>query len=131
MIGRQIVGGVVGLGAMSIFAAGLVWSGNAPRPPTAEIPIATLVERLNAARPPDRRWDVVHALTFRRVMVVDVETQHAEDARAVAAVIVTPAQMKANDEILIYFRNTPDRKGPAERRVQWTPQAGFTELTLR
>jgi hypothetical protein len=130
MIGRQIVGGVVGLGAMSIFAAGLISYGHVHRAPV-EISSATLVGQLNATRPLDRRWNVIHATSFRRVMIVDVETQHAEEARDVAELIVHPARPLQYDEILIYFRNTADRKALADRRVQWTPATGFVELRFR
>jgi hypothetical protein len=130
VIGRQIVGGVAGLGAMSIFAAGLVWSGGPHRGPPEEISTHTLVEQLNTARPVDRRWTVSHAVSFRRVMVVDVETRHVEDARAIAARIVEPVRRLEYDEILIYFRETSDRKAVAARRVQWRPDSGFVELLI-
>jgi hypothetical protein len=63
-------------------------------------------------------------------MVVDVETQNVRDARAVAELIVDPVRPLGYDEILMYFRKTPNRRAPAERRVQWTPRSGFVELTL-
>jgi hypothetical protein len=130
VIGRQIVGGVAGLGAMSLFAAGLLWSGSPHRGPPGHYQTLTLVERLNTARPADRRWSVSHAVSFNRVMVVDVETRQPEQARAIAPLIVEPVRPLEYDEILIYFRVTFDRKTPAERRVQWTPVHGYQELLL-
>jgi len=130
VIGREIVGGVAGLGAMSLFAAGLIWSGSPHRGPPGHYQTLTLVERLNTARPADRRWTVAHAVSFNRVMVVDVETHHPEQARAIAPLIVDPVRPLEYDEILIYFRATSDRKARAERRVQWTPTGGFAELVI-
>ena len=130
MIGRQIVGGVAGLGAMSIFAVGLVWSGHSPSGPAEAPSKLTLVEQLNAERPVDRRWTVVGAVSFDRVLVVDVATQRVEDARAIASKIVDPVRELEYDEILLYFRRSSDRKAAAERRIQWTPGGGFVELVM-
>ena len=130
MIGRQIVGGVAGLGAMSLFAAGLIWSGSPHRGPPGHYQTLTLVERLNSARPVDQRWTVRHAVSFHRVMVVDVETRQPEEAHSIAPRIVDPVRPLEYDEILMYFRETSDRKAPARRRVQWTPAGGFTELVI-
>jgi hypothetical protein len=131
VIGRQIVGGVAGLGAMSLFAAGLIWSGSPHRGPPGHYQTLTLVERLNTERPADRRWTVTHAVSFNRVMVVDVATHQPAQARTIAPMIVGPVRPLKYDEILIYFRATSDRRAPAERRVQWTPGGGYTEMVIR
>ena len=130
MIGRQIVGGVAGLGAMSVFAAGLIWSGQPHRSPPGQLSTLTLVERLNTARPADGHWTVTHAVSVHRVMVVDVDAQSAEDTLAIAARIVDPVRRLEYDEILIYFRQSANHKAPADRRVQWTPSGGYTELLI-
>jgi len=130
VIGRQIVGGVAGVSAMGLFAVGVLWLDH-PRPTSGDrLSKVALVERLNTARPIDQRWSVTHAISFRRVMVIDVQTRAPEDARAIAALIVDPVRPLKYDEILIYFRKTTDRTDAVERRVQWTPKDGLIELRL-
>jgi hypothetical protein len=64
-------------------------------------------------------------------MVVEVIAERPEeDAREIARQIVLPVQDKYR-EILIYVSAVDSDDDPVVRRIDWTPQAGFTELTIR
>ena len=60
-------------------------------------------------------------------MVVEIEAQHPETARAIAEEVVAPMRSRGYEEILIYVR--PQGGGPDApvRRIQWTRNGGFVE----
>ena len=74
------------------------------------------------------RWTVTEQLSAEHVLIVHVETNYLNEARAVARTIVDPILPKDNyAEILIYFHR-PGRPDPLPpRRVQWTPRGGYVE----
>jgi hypothetical protein len=60
-------------------------------------------------------------------MVVEVEAQRLEEARAIAIHIVQPLRSRGYEEILIYVRVPRGGIDAAMRRIQWTPNGGFVE----
>ena len=131
MVARLLVGGVLWLTAIVLFAAALQWSGRArPAPPPA--PVTALARSLNRLQSNEtqQRWYVIKATSAHHVMVLDVETEHVDEAASIAAEIVDGARRSAYEEILIYVRMIGNGHGPAVRRVQWTPAGGFVETTL-
>jgi hypothetical protein len=77
---------------------------------------------------PWARWTVTEQLSAHHVLIVQVETRHLDEARAVARAIIDPILVKDNyAEVLIYFHR-PGRPDPLPpRRVQWTPKLGYVE----
>jgi hypothetical protein len=132
MVVRLLVGGVLWLTAMVLFAAALQWSGR-PRPALPSSPVSALARSLNHLQSGDsqQRWYVIKATSAHHVMVVDVETDEVGTARVIAGEIVDGAKHSAYDEILIYVRKIGEGRGSAGQRVQWTPAGGLVETTLQ
>ena len=132
MVARLFVGGVLWLTAIILFAVLLQWSGR-PRPLPPPSPVSRLARSLNHLQEGDARqaWYVTKATSAHHVMVVDVETEHVDEAGSIATEIVEGAGRSAYEEILIYVRNIGEGQGMAGRRVQWTPAGGFVETTLK
>ena len=128
-----IIGGVVWLSAMVLVATLLRWTEQpryvAPRPP-----VSTLLKELNATRAATLKegesWVVTKVTSAHNALVVDVEAASVDDALAIAANIVAPVRDRKFDEILVYVRRMHSRKGYADRRVQWTPKGGYSELVI-
>jgi hypothetical protein len=128
---RLLAAGVASLAVIGMVAAMLRVSSEA-RPP--ERPATTLAGRLNQARSPsgsgsgsEDGWSVTIANSAHHAMVVEIEAQHPDAARAIAEEVVAPMRSRGYEEILIYVR--PQGGGPDApvRRIQWTRNGGFVE----
>ena len=75
---------------------------------------------------PWARWTITEQYSAQSVIVLQVETTHLDEARAIAIEISAPLQERYA-EILIYFHRPgrPDTLPP--RRVQWSRAAGHVE----
>jgi hypothetical protein len=133
VIGRLLVGGVVWLAVVALFATFLYRSARPVRVPSNESGSA-LVRTLNKAQPlTDTDWApwlVTRAATAHNVMVIDVEARHLDHAKSIATEIVEPVRSRGYDEILVYVHQAGGKREGAERRVQWTPKGGYVELVL-
>ena len=126
---RLLAAGVASLAVIAMVAAMLRVSSEA-RPP--ERPASTLAGRLNQARSSsasnsEDRWSVTMANSAHHAMVVEIDAQNPETARAIAEEVVAPMRSRGYEEILIYVR--PQGGGPeaSVRRIQWTRNGGFVE----
>jgi len=129
---------LLGAGVASLAVLGLLGLGFLLRPPphlstSAEKAATTLARTLNkaardAAGTPRIGWAVTRATSAQNMMVVDVDAEQLNDARAIATQIVEPVRSRGYDEILIYVRQ-PGSRIPVVRRIQWTPRGGFVEST--
>ena len=131
MKSRLLVGAIVWLAALLVLAAGLqspVRARRLHRAPTSDL-ARTLDAAAGLGSPRRPWWGVVNAKSALHLLVVDVDTDDASEARAIAARIVTPIRGRY-DEILIYVRQTGAADALAARRVQWTPRGGFAELII-
>jgi hypothetical protein len=128
-----VIGGGVWLSAMVLIAMTIRWS-EQPRRVPALTPAPTLLRELNAARASTLRegesWVVTKVTSAHHILVVNVEADRLGNAQAIAAEIVAPVRDRKYDEILVYVRQMHSRKGFADRRVQWTPKGGYTELVI-
>lgn len=128
-----LVGGVAWLGVMLLVASAIKWS-ERPRSSPRLSTGPPLVERLNAARPPNpvdgTSWAVRRATSAHNVLVVDVDAERVRDSRAIALQIVRPVLDRGYDEILVYVWKAGGNKPFADRRVQWTPAGGYRELLI-
>jgi hypothetical protein len=128
-----VIGGVVWLSAMGLVALTIRWS-EQPRRVTPLPPVSSLLKELNAARTSTLKegesWVVTKVTSAHNMLVVNVDADRLTDAQAIAAEIVAPVRSRKFDEILVYVRQTDSRKGYADRRVQWTPKGGYTELVI-
>ena len=97
------------------------------RSPAPSVPRVDL-SRVPAKQRHDRaaRWTVTEHLSAHHVMTAQVETEHLQEAVAIAQQLVEPVKSKYA-EVLIYFHRPgrPDTLPP--RRVQWTPTNGYVE----
>jgi len=94
---------------------------------------STLARILNQARNSstvvsDPGWIVTGANSAHYAMVVEVEAQRPEEARAIAIQIVKPMRSRGYKEILIYVRAARGGTDAATRRIQWTPNGGYVEM---
>ena len=128
-----IGGGVVWLLAIALIAFAIHWSDRADRvPPLTAVP--TLLRELSAARASQLKegeaWAVTKVTSAHHMLVVNVDAERVGNAQAIATEIVTPVLNRGFDEVLVYVWRTHQRKPYADRRIQWTPKSGYTELVM-
>ena len=100
--------------------------------PGAGTPVAAMPARahrmpvVKRAAEPWARWTITEQYSAQSVLVLQVETTHLDEARAIAVEISAPLEERYA-EILIYFHRPgrPDTLPP--RRVQWSRAAGYVE----
>lgn len=74
--------------------------------------------------PPSPRWTVTERVSFRRALVMHVETRHLDEAPTIAREIGNPI-LDRYGEILIFFHR-PGTDDMA-RRIQWTRTHGYVQ----
>ena len=127
-----ISGGVVWLLAIGLIAFAVHWSDGPRVPPLAAVP--TLLRELSAARASQFKegeaWVVTKVTSAHHVLLVNIDAERVGNAQTIAAEIVAPVKDRGFDEILVYVWRTHKHKPFADRRVQWTPKGGYTELVM-
>ncbi len=74
--------------------------------------------------PPAEGWKVVDQLSAHHVLVLEVETERLDEARAIAQQLVGPVADRYSEVLIYYYR--PGQRGKlAARRVQWTPRGDY------
>jgi hypothetical protein len=128
-----VVGGGVWLVAIALIAFAVHWS-EKPRvvPPLTAVP--TLLRELNAARAKEFKegeaWAVRKVTSAHHVLVVNVDADRVGNAQKIATEIVAPVRDRGFDEVLVYVWALHRQKPYPDRRVQWTPRGGYTELVM-
>ena len=127
-----ISGGVVWLLSIGLIAFAVHWSDRPRVPPLAAVP--TLLRELSAARASQfnegEAWVVTKVTSAHHVLLVNIDAERVGNAQTIAAEIVAPVKDRGFDEILVYVWRTHKHKPFADRRVQWTPKGGYTELVM-
>jgi hypothetical protein len=128
-----IVGGVVWLAVIAISVISVRTFVRPPIvPPLGAVP--TLLKELNAARPAQpiegESWVVTKVTSAHHMLVVNVDADRVGDAQKIAIDIVNPVRNHKFDEILVYVWGIHGHKPYADRRVQWTPKGGYSELVM-
>jgi len=127
-----ISGGVVWLLSIGLIAFAVHWSERPRVPPLAAVP--TLLRELSAARASQFKegeaWVVTKVTSAHHVLLVNIDAERVGNAQTIAAEIVAPVKERGFDEILVYVWRTHKHKPFADRRVQWTPKDGYTELVM-
>ena len=127
-----ISGGVVWLLLIGLIAFAVHWSDRPRVPPLAAVP--TLLRELSAARASQFKegeaWVVTKVTSAHHVLLVNIDAERVGNAQTIAAEIVAPVKDRGFDEILVYVWRTHNHKPFADRRVQWTPTGGYTELVM-
>ena len=127
-----ISGGVVWLLSIGLIAFAVHWSERPRVPPLAAVP--TLLRELSAARASQFKegeaWVVTKVTSAHHVLLVNIDAERVGNAQTIAAEIVAPVKDRGFDEILVYVWRTHKHKPFADRRVQWTPKGGYTELVM-
>ena len=127
-----ISGGVVWLLAIGLIAFAVHWSDRPRVPPLAAVP--TLLRELSVARASQFKegeaWVVTKVTSAHHVLLVNIDAERVGNAQTIAAEIVAPVKDRGFDEILVYVWRTHKHKPFADRRVQWTPKGGYTELVM-
>ena len=128
-----IVGGgvwliVIALGALTVYLS------DRPRivPPLPTVP--TLLKELNGIRPArpveGEAWVVTKVTSAHHVLVVNVDADRVGNAQEIATELVAPMRERGYEEVLVYVWGLRRHKPFADRRVQWTPKSGYTELVM-
>ncbi len=127
-----ISGGVVWLLSIGLIAFAVHWSDRPRVPPLAAVP--TLLRELSVARASQFKegeaWVVTKVTSAHHVLLVNIDAERVGNAQTIAAEIVAPVKERGFDEILVYVWRTHKHKPFADRRVQWTPKGGYTELVM-
>ena len=127
-----ISGGVVWLLSIGLIAFAVHWSERPRVPPLAAVP--TLLRELSAARASQFKegeaWVVTKVTSAHHVLLVNIDAERVGNAQTIATEIVAPVKDRGFDEILVYVWRTHKHKPFADRRVQWTPKGGYTELVM-
>jgi hypothetical protein len=128
-----VIGGVVWLSVMVLIAMTTRWS-EQPRQVPRLPAVSTFLKELNAARAPSLKegesWVVTKVTSAHHMLVVNVDADRLENAQAIATEIVEPVRDRKFDEVLVYIWQKDSRKKYADRRVQWTPKGGYSELVI-
>jgi hypothetical protein len=128
-----VIGGVVWLGAIALFATAVLWS-EKPRRVSPLTPVPTLLRELNSARVSGLKegesWKVTKVTSAHHMLVVNVDADRVGNAQAIAAEIVAPVRDRGFDEVLVYVWKMRGQRTFADRRVQWTPRGGYSELVM-
>ena len=128
-----IGGGIAWLLAIASIAFAVHWS-DPPRrvPPLTAVP--TLLRELSVARASQFKegdaWVVTKVTSAHHMLVVNVDAERVGNAQAIATEIVTPVVNRGFDEVLVYVWRTHRHKPYADRRIQWTPKGGYTEMVM-
>jgi hypothetical protein len=128
-----IVGGGVWLVVIASLAIAVHWS-DKPRvvPPLASVP--KLLRDLNTQQAKTFKegeaWAVRKVESAHHVLVVNVDADRVGNAQKIATEIVTPVLDRGFDEVLVYVWGTHKHRPYADRRVQWTPKGGYSELVI-
>ena len=126
-----ISGGVVWLLSIGLIAFAVHWS-DRPRVPPLAVP--TLLRELSAARASQFKageaWVVTKVTSAHHVLLVNIDAERVGNAQTIAAAMFAPVKDRGFDEILVYVWRTHKHKPFADRRVQWTPKGGYTELVM-
>jgi hypothetical protein len=127
-----ISGGVVWLLSIGLIAFAVHWWEGPRVPPLTTVP--TLLRELSAARASQFKegeaWVVTKVTSAHHVLLVNIDAERVGNAQTIAAEIVAPVKERGFDEILVYVWRTHNHKPFADRRVQWTPKGGYTELVM-
>ena len=127
-----ISGGVVWLLSIGLIAFAVHWSERPRVPPLTAVP--TLLRELSAARASQFKegeaWVVTKVTSAHHVLLVNIDAERVGNAQTIAAEIVAPVKERGFDEILVYVWRTHKHKPFADRRVQWTPKGGYTEMVM-
>ncbi len=102
-----------------------------PEVTAGETAATVLTDALRSAAgrsPGGMAWEVTQANTAGDAMVVDVEAERPEEARAIAQEIVAPLA-DSYLEVLVYVRGRDATADDSVRRVHWTPDTGYVETT--
>ena len=75
-------------------------------------------------------WVVTKVVSAHHVLVVTVDADRIGNAQTIATEIVAPVRNRGFDEVLVYVWPMRNHKTYADRRVQWTPKGGYTELVI-
>ena len=78
-----------------------------------------------SAPPPGPLWKVTGSIGTHHMLVVDVTAHPSASLREIGESIVKPV-VGQYDEVLIYVRSGKSTL----RRIQWTPQHGYLELSI-
>ena len=128
-----IGGGGVWLVAIALVVFAVRWS-EKPRIVPRLTAVPTLLRELNAAQTKEFKegeaWVVTKVTSAHHVLVVNVDADRIGNAQKIATQIVTPVRSRGFDEVLVYVWAMHRHKAYADRRVQWTPQGGYTELVI-
>ena len=128
-----ILGGGVWLIAIAALAIAVHWS-EKPRIVSPLTAVPTLLRELNAVRAKEFKegeaWAVRKVTSAHHVLVVNVDADRVGNAQKIATEIVAPVRERGFDEVLVYVWATHRHKPYADRRVQWTPKGGYTELVM-
>ena len=130
---RLVAAGVASLVAIGMVAVMVLVSSQVRGVSGVPQNTSTLARILNQARNSptvltDPGWVVTKANSAHYAIVVEVEAQRPEDARAIADHIVKPMRSRGYKEILIYVRAPRGGTDATTRRIQWTPAGGFVEM---
>jgi hypothetical protein len=131
--GRLLGLGVAALAVLALLGLGVVLRPDPQLKTPAEKAASTLARALNESarnRAGTSRigWAVTRATSAERILVIDVEAEQLDQARAIAIQIVEPVRARGYYEVLVYVRQ-PGSRIPVVRRIQWTPQDGYVEST--
>jgi hypothetical protein len=128
-----VIGGGVWLVVIAAFAIVVQWS-ERPQRITPLTPTPTLLRELNAARNSKliegESWVVTKVTSAHHVLVVNVDADRVGSAQEIATEIVAPVRGRGFDEVLVYVWQMRAHKAYADRRVQWTPKGGYSELVI-
>ena len=124
----------LGLAGCAVALLALNWA--VRREPTATVsahgPVAAAADPARVGEPllVNQGWHIRNMATAHGAFVIEVEAEDPSQTATIARELIEPIQ-DDYDEILVYVNKLGDESDLPARRVQWTPSAGYVEITYQ
>ena len=129
-LGWRIRLGLVGC-AVGLLVVNWAVRRESPQTGSATRPAAAAADDLDHVGEPlldNESWHIRNMATAHGAFVIEVEAEDPTETETIARALVEPIR-NDYDEILVYVNMRGDESDLPARRMQWTPDGGYVEIT--
>ena len=123
----------LGLAGCAVGLLAVNWAARRQSPPAVftNRPVVAAADDLDHAGEPllvNQSWHIRNMATAHGAFVIEVEAEDPTQTETIARALVEPIR-NDYDEILVYVNKRGDGSDLPARRMQWTPDGGYIEIT--